>query len=343
MPWLWEILVICSCFCSSQIARTEMPTAGRPTPRAHIRKPATGSHAPPKRKPPSDSAARPSAPRPSAQPSTPRAPASLHWRHPDTPTPHDAPVLAASSAAPTPLPACHPDLRLPAPDPTLDYEYALQVDAEAKVAEAKKKGRRQGSHNFSKEDDKVLLEYVHMIIPVSTQDWEVIADAYNTCMEERASTPRTHEALKQRFKKFANAPKPTGDPQCPPNVVKAKQLSREILGKVHAGDIEDGDKFEDWDDHQQPTPSTSSSTPSPPNRPAQKNKRRDSAAKVDSLIEALSKDSSSTPQPPMTQMMNMMMMKMMMKMMGEDDDAQPKRKRRRRAKSILTEDDSETQ
>jgi hypothetical protein len=57
--------------------------------------------------------------------------------------------------------------------------------------------------------------------------WETVSEKYNNRKDERAPW-RDIDSIRNKFKNLKNATKPTGDPTCPPNVIRAKRLAKEI-------------------------------------------------------------------------------------------------------------------
>lgn len=57
--------------------------------------------------------------------------------------------------------------------------------------------------------------------------WQDVCDRYNSMKNERAPY-RDYDAIKNKFKGLKSHKKPTGDPECPPLVRRAKQLDKEI-------------------------------------------------------------------------------------------------------------------
>jgi hypothetical protein len=57
--------------------------------------------------------------------------------------------------------------------------------------------------------------------------WEQVTERFNSEKDERAPN-RDVDAIRNKFKHLKNVPKPTGDPTCPPNVIRAKRIAKEI-------------------------------------------------------------------------------------------------------------------
>jgi hypothetical protein len=69
------------------------------------------------------------------------------------------------------------------------------------------------------------------------------------------STPRTGESLRNKFKSLRSKAKPTGDPSCPPEVVRAKRAHKRIEEKMGVCDFDD-DLVPNYDENTPPTNST---------------------------------------------------------------------------------------
>lgn len=80
---------------------------------------------------------------------------------------------------------------------------------------------------------------VEDMMPSSGEGWTELADAW----ERAGRGVRSMEALKARFTALVNSKKPTGAPDIPPNVLRAKRIWRDI-GNENANGCGDGDKPE---------------------------------------------------------------------------------------------------
>lgn len=104
-------------------------------------------------------------------------------------------------------------------------------------------GRAPGSQNFRKEDLAEILHFVEEFLPAGGMEWNKVADKYN---EEYADimdrTHRSSKALKTKFFELAESRKPTGDPECPPEVRLAKEIKRAIDEKVGLMEVMDNER-----------------------------------------------------------------------------------------------------
>ena len=58
--------------------------------------------------------------------------------------------------------------------------------------------------------------------------WDRVAALYNSEYKPRFASDRDADSIRAKFKTLKNATKPTGDPTCPPEVVRAKHIAAEI-------------------------------------------------------------------------------------------------------------------
>ena len=86
---------------------------------------------------------------------------------------------------------------------------------------------------YTEDQDSVLVDLVGRHLPTGGDQWIRLTAEYQI----RTGVSRDEESLKERFKKLRNSKKPTGDPDCPPNIRKAKQVWREILSKMAVQDM----------------------------------------------------------------------------------------------------------
>ncbi|KAG9404541.1 hypothetical protein AC1031_004746 [Aphanomyces cochlioides] len=80
-----------------------------------------------------------------------------------------------------------------------------------------------------------LLDQVEKYLPIGRNGWEKVEHAFNLS----DFVHRDLDALKRKFVVLKNNPKPTGDPECPPEVVRAKRLNREIDSRASVLSFED--------------------------------------------------------------------------------------------------------
>lgn len=82
-----------------------------------------------------------------------------------------------------------------------------------------------------------LLDIVASKLPCGGDEWDEVGRIYNM----RHNDGRTGEDLKNKFKKLKNSKKPTGDPNFPPEVRKAKHIQREIEDRMSVLELNDDD------------------------------------------------------------------------------------------------------
>ncbi len=82
--------------------------------------------------------------------------------------------------------------------------------------------RRHG-FQFRAEEIDDFLEIVETYLPISAQNWQAVADSHS---ENHPREQRTAELLRCKFQEISRRTGPTGDPTCPPYVIKAKQINR---------------------------------------------------------------------------------------------------------------------
>ncbi len=79
---------------------------------------------------------------------------------------------------------------------------------------------------------------VKEILPLSTTAWEHVTEVHLSRYPEMG---RTVDSLKHKFKELHNKKIPTGDPECPPAVARAKRLRHQIIDKMDGTDLNDED------------------------------------------------------------------------------------------------------
>lgn len=95
-------------------------------------------------------------------------------------------------------------------------------------------GRKAGSKGYTQEETMYLLDLMEDQVPVGTTAWETITRLHN---EIYSDFPRSRDSLKRLYQGLLRKKVPTGDPNCPPDVIKAKEIERLIAAKTRAGDI----------------------------------------------------------------------------------------------------------
>ena len=103
--------------------------------------------------------------------------------------------------------------------------------------------RRRG-FQFRAEEIDDFLEVVETYLPISAQNWQTVADSH---LENYPREQRTAESLRRKFQEISRRTGPTGDPTCPPYVIKAKAIDRQLVpmidtssGRLEAERSDDG-------------------------------------------------------------------------------------------------------
>jgi len=86
--------------------------------------------------------------------------------------------------------------------------------------------------NYTVPECTELLDVIESILPIGAENWELVASRYNPWAHANGRALRNSKDLKGKFTKLAKSNKPTGDPNCPPEVVRAKNINRLIDEKV---------------------------------------------------------------------------------------------------------------
>jgi hypothetical protein len=110
-------------------------------------------------------------------------------------------------------------------------------------------GAGGGKMHYREDELECLMDIMEDVLPIGKFEKEKVAERYN---ELNPTRPREYQNLMSQFNKFASKKPPTGDPDCPPLVRKAKLICKKIKGKaqlgVHIDEDEDDDDADDDDD-----------------------------------------------------------------------------------------------
>jgi hypothetical protein len=121
---------------------------------------------------------------------------------------------------------------LPVPKPSQKQKQALG-------------GRRAGTTNYSRAAVMELLGIVTKKLPCGSTMWELVGVKFNTWAVENDEAERSTDSLKEKFTKLARMRKPTGDPECPPEVKLAKRaqklIEQSFEGKAFGSSDDDSD------------------------------------------------------------------------------------------------------
>jgi len=97
----------------------------------------------------------------------------------------------------------------------------------------KKPGRVNGAKTYSVPSLKVLNTIVEKVLPLGRNMWNTVCEQYN----QKTKESRDWDSLKTRWMKMVNDKKPTGDPDCPEHIKKAKILYHLITESSDAGQL----------------------------------------------------------------------------------------------------------
>ncbi|KAE9268145.1 hypothetical protein PR003_g31545, partial [Phytophthora rubi] len=99
-------------------------------------------------------------------------------------------------------------------------------------------GKNSGSTNYTMFDIDRLLHLVEQALPLGRDEWERLAVTYNAG-RARGAPERDFEILRRKFKMLYSARKPTGMPEMPPHIRRAKEAKQAIDEKANVIEIDD--------------------------------------------------------------------------------------------------------
>ncbi len=95
-----------------------------------------------------------------------------------------------------------------------------------------------------------MLDLVQEVLPISSPEWDSIAEKHSETFPEQN---RTGDTLKRKFCKICLRTPPTGNPNCPAYVKRAKDIRDMIVGKTDGstgGSDLDDDVIENEEDEE---------------------------------------------------------------------------------------------
>lgn len=107
------------------------------------------------------------------------------------------------------------------------------------------RGLQGRGRNYSAANTKHLLDLVEEIEPCGFDEWNEISMKYNAHFGGKAGENRSGEDLKNKFKALKAIKKPTGDPSCPPDVRRAKQLQKALEVRMDVQALDSGDEIDE--------------------------------------------------------------------------------------------------
>ncbi|KAE9000495.1 hypothetical protein PF011_g14146 [Phytophthora fragariae] len=96
--------------------------------------------------------------------------------------------------------------------------------------------QRARGAGFSDAETAGLLDLLEAHLPLSRDEWDYVASLHNAAY---VGEDRTTDSLKRKFAKLHRKRIPTGDPNIPTNVLKAKRVRGEMTRRADLGDGED--------------------------------------------------------------------------------------------------------
>ncbi|RHY04899.1 hypothetical protein DYB36_008192 [Aphanomyces astaci] len=110
---------------------------------------------------------------------------------------------------------------------------------------AKKAGRGK---SWCPSSIDLLLDTTLDVLPLGKNGWEKVESRFNRLAETKLLPVRDVDALKRKFILLKNHAKPTGDPECPVEVKRAKRIQREIDQSVSVMSLDGGCDEDENDD-----------------------------------------------------------------------------------------------
>ena len=99
---------------------------------------------------------------------------------------------------------------------------------------------------FTKAETTTLLKAIESIVPIDTEGWNEIHNAFNS-----KHTPRGVEGLKRKFNKLANKPVPTGNPNMPEDVKLAKSIKGKLFCHSGATNLSEDEEEEEEEEEEE--------------------------------------------------------------------------------------------
>ncbi|KAF8470655.1 hypothetical protein BDZ91DRAFT_641659, partial [Kalaharituber pfeilii] len=88
-----------------------------------------------------------------------------------------------------------------------------------------------------------LLDIIEVEMPFGGDMWEGVADIHNaTYASQNGRQEREEASLKRQWVAMITHPKPSGDPNCPEHIKRAKRINRDIQNDVGVWTIDDSEK-----------------------------------------------------------------------------------------------------
>eukprot|EP00521_Asterionellopsis_glacialis_P015948 CAMPEP_0195305870 /NCGR_PEP_ID=MMETSP0707-20130614/36912_1 /TAXON_ID=33640 /ORGANISM="Asterionellopsis glacialis, Strain CCMP134" /LENGTH=133 /DNA_ID=CAMNT_0040370077 /DNA_START=17 /DNA_END=418 /DNA_ORIENTATION=- len=95
---------------------------------------------------------------------------------------------------------------------------------------------------YSIEETLSFLDILERILPIGSDEWDSVLREHD---EKYSEQKRDVNSLKRKFGKLYRTQIPTGDPNCPPEVVRAKRISRDIKERAECDNFDDMESDEE--------------------------------------------------------------------------------------------------
>jgi hypothetical protein len=96
------------------------------------------------------------------------------------------------------------------------------------ILKIEKMPEKKRGKNFSTEEIMSMLDTIEMIKAAGGNRWNQVAEEFAAISIRNKWPPRDEESIKRKFKNLKNVRKPTGDPNCPAEVKRAKRIQVEL-------------------------------------------------------------------------------------------------------------------
>jgi hypothetical protein len=85
---------------------------------------------------------------------------------------------------------------------------------------------------YHRDEIKAFLDLMEDNLPIGPQEWD---DATEARADRFLFKNRDSQLLRRKFNELVNSKKPTGDPNCPPHIRRAKLIQKRIIAKSDSG------------------------------------------------------------------------------------------------------------
>ncbi|RHY98582.1 hypothetical protein DYB35_011946 [Aphanomyces astaci] len=96
---------------------------------------------------------------------------------------------------------------------------------------------KRSAPNWNDKDVEILLDCIQDLVPLGQNGWAKVTQQFNS--HNNVAFARDWEACKRKFTFLKSVKKPTGDPDCPSLVVRAKRIQRDIDSRAAVEVLDD--------------------------------------------------------------------------------------------------------